>query len=28
LDANRLHNWLEEYSLGELWQQNVIGGQP
>lgn len=20
--------WLEEYSLGELWEQNVIGGRP
>jgi predicted ATPase len=23
-----LSAWLEEYSLGELWDQNVIGGRP
>lgn len=23
-----LSNWLEEYSLSELWEKNVIGGQP
>jgi predicted ATPase len=23
-----LNAWLEEYSLGELWQKNVIGGRP
>jgi predicted ATPase len=28
LEADRLHNWLHEYSLGELWEKNVIGGQP
>jgi hypothetical protein len=20
--------WLEDYSLGELWEKNIIGGQP
>ena len=28
LDPVRLKNWLEEYSIGELWEQNVIGGGP
>jgi len=23
-----LENWLDEYSLGELWEKNIIGGQP
>ena len=23
-----LDNWLEEYSLSELWEKNVIGGRP
>ena len=28
LDAESLSVWLEEYSLGELWQKNVLGGRP
>lgn len=28
LDPDSLKSWLEEYSLGELWQKNVIGGGP
>lgn len=28
LDASRLKEWLEEYSLGELWKMNVVGGRP
>jgi predicted ATPase len=28
LDEQRLREWLEEYSLGELWQKNVLGGGP
>ena len=28
LDASSLKDWLEEYSVGELWQKNVIGGGP
>jgi predicted ATPase len=28
LDESRLKDWLEEYSLGELWKKNVIGGRP
>ena len=27
-DAEKLNNWLEEYSLGEVWEKNVIGGGP
>lgn len=23
-----LHEWLEEYSISELWEKNVIGGRP
>jgi len=28
LDAEQLKGWLEDYSLGELWNQNVLGGRP
>ncbi len=28
LDAEQLHEWLERYSLSELWEKNVLGGQP
>ncbi len=28
LDAARLKTWLEEYSLGEIWEKNVLGGGP
>lgn len=28
LDEAALKDWLEEYSLGELWKKNVIGGRP
>ncbi len=28
LDATKLESWLEEYSLGELWEKNVLGGRP
>ena len=28
LDAAGLEAWLEEYSLGEVWEKNVIGGGP
>lgn len=27
-DSAQLGAWLEEYSLGQLWEQNVIGGRP
>jgi predicted ATPase len=25
---SELHQWLEEYTLSELWEKNVIGGRP
>ena len=28
LQKNNLEEWLKEYSLGELWQKNVLGGRP
>ncbi len=28
LDENQLSDWLERYSLSELWEKNVLGGQP
>ncbi len=28
LDAEQLKVWLEDYSIGELWQRNVLGGGP
>lgn len=28
LDAEELKDWLEQYSLGELWEKNVLGGGP
>lgn len=28
LDSERLATWLERYSLSELWEKNVLGGQP
>lgn len=28
LNADRLKDWLEEYSVSELWNKNVIGGRP
>lgn len=28
LDSKDLSNWLEDYSLGEIWEKNIIGGQP
>ena len=27
-DADRLHDWLEDYALGDLWKMNVLGGRP
>lgn len=26
--SDRLREWLDEYTLGELWEKNVIGGRP
>lgn len=28
LDENDLETWLDDYTLGEIWQKNVIGGGP
>jgi predicted ATPase len=27
-DSADLTEWLEEYTLGELWQKNILGGRP
>lgn len=27
-DSARLEAWLQEYSLGELWEKNLLGGRP
>ena len=27
-DQQELKGWLEEYSLGELWKRNILGGRP
>jgi len=28
LDREELKSWLEEYTLSELWQKNLLGGRP
>lgn len=28
LDEDKLEAWLDEFSLGELWEKNVLGGRP
>ncbi|WP_420461732.1 AAA family ATPase [Candidatus Palauibacter sp.] len=28
LDPERLGSWLEDYSLGQLWEKNELGGRP
>lgn len=28
LESESLEDWLEEYSLGQLWEKNEIGGRP
>ncbi len=28
LNSNELNEWLTDYSIGDLWQKNVIGGNP
>ena len=28
LNPSGLAQWLEEYSLGELWEKNLFGGRP
>ncbi|WP_322770147.1 hypothetical protein [Frankia sp. Cr1] len=27
-DPNRLTAWLDDYSLGDLWRKNLLGGVP
>ena len=27
-DKDRLEEWLKEYTLGQLWEKNELGGQP
>lgn len=27
-DSSELANWLDDYSLGELWEKNLLGGRP
>jgi predicted ATPase len=28
LNSDDLENWLSDYSLGEIWEKNLIGGRP
>ena len=28
LDADEYQNWLDDYTTGELWQKNILGGRP
>lgn len=28
IDTDEIHDWLNDYTLGELWEHNVIGGRP
>jgi len=28
LEPGRLETWLEDYSLGQLWEKNELGGRP
>ena len=28
LDESELSDWLEDYSISELWDKNILGGQP
>jgi predicted ATPase len=28
LEPAKLSGWLEDYTMGELWQKNVLGGRP
>ena len=28
LESTELTRWLEDYSLGQLWEKNELGGQP
>jgi predicted ATPase len=28
LETDKLKSWLEDYSLGQLWEKNEFGGRP
>ena len=28
LNSKKLETWLNEYSLGDLWDKNILGGNP
>ena len=28
LSTEELHQWIDEYTLGEMWEKNLFGGQP
>ena len=28
LDEDEFSKWLEDYSVGELWEKNILGGRP
>ncbi len=28
LDEEKLNDWIEQYSMSEMWEKNIIGGQP
>jgi len=28
LDSEKLESWLQDYSLGQLWEKNELGGRP
>ena len=28
LDPAELHRWIDEYTIGEMWEKNIFGGQP
>jgi hypothetical protein len=28
VEGGRLNSWLEEYSLGQLWEKNEFAGRP
>jgi predicted ATPase len=28
LDEDEFGIWLEDYSVGELWEKNILGGRP
>lgn len=28
LDINKLNNWIDQYSMSELWEKNILGGRP